>query len=107
MPWIVDDVFVCWECNTRVERTRPCLYEWKARAADNHDWSHTLVLAPSQGVPLDPAADITVEQRLARLEAMLGTLKTKATAERDRVEVRLDEITSGMHRMETLLGQLV
>lgn len=94
-----DSVFVCYECNAHIERTRPWLYEWLGNSEPElkHDWSHALVIVPVVDASPDVEVDVSVGQRLALIEAKL--------------DARFDEfervMIARMSGLEALLGRLV
>lgn len=76
---VIDYSIVCYPCNERVEREKPWLFQRGSFVAlkhggGQHNWSHILVSAPSPEVMTmekDQEKAITVEERIARVEAKL------------------------------------
>ena len=61
-------VFVCWECNARLEEEKPWLYQSEKNTDFNriHDWSHTLVSVPEELPKLNEPTP-SAEEQLALL----------------------------------------
>ncbi|KAK7027264.1 hypothetical protein VNI00_015353 [Paramarasmius palmivorus] len=66
-------ILVCYQCNEYIEERKPWLYARRASTQD-HDWSHTLVLATKpieRDVDLPKEVSVTTEIRLKNLEEQL------------------------------------
>lgn len=89
-------MFICYECNAKVERRKPWLFEHKLHSDPEHfhDWSHTLVLvlAPPNRTDVSGRELVVSSEadRLAHLESRVEALHS----EMSHVRTQLDEVTS-------------
>ncbi|RPD68335.1 hypothetical protein L226DRAFT_346944 [Lentinus tigrinus ALCF2SS1-7] len=85
----IEDSVVCYVCNERMEREKEWLYLRGTSAPNDtsqHNWSHTLVSAPGPEVitaETDQEKAMTVEERMARVEAKLDATNLKLAALED------------------------
>jgi hypothetical protein len=103
--------FVCIQCNTKVERERPWVFERRPNEdfENNHSWAHTLVYIPGPRASATHVA-LSIEERLGRLEGKLEeALKVRegpntTDARLDTLEIRMME---RLHRLETMVERLL
>ncbi|TFY62376.1 hypothetical protein EVG20_g6725 [Dentipellis fragilis] len=88
---------VCLDCNSRVEKEEPWLFERVVSSPEVHNWAHSLVLVHS---PQDEALEVSTEERLQSLEDTLQLLG-------HRIEGVESMITTRFQAMERLVMELV
>ncbi|KAA1470668.1 hypothetical protein DENSPDRAFT_798038 [Dentipellis sp. KUC8613] len=88
---------VCMDCNSRIEKEEPWLFERVVSPPEVHNWAHSLVLVHS---PQDEALEFSTEERLQSLEDTLQSLGL-------RIEGVESMITTRFQAMERLVMELV
>lgn len=115
---------MCYDCNETIESDKPWLYLEAPSKYDIHDWSHTLIMAPSEAIHDNTLNQVALalyhpisltEQHLTRritaLSAdilhVMDTQSAELSRALTRVETKLDgqaaELTRTLGRMETKL----
>jgi len=108
-----DETFLCKECNYKVEKRQPWLFEHKPHSDPErpcpHEWAHILVLVPA---PHDEPTELipTISDLSSRLDDVKSEMATHLTENsriQDRLESRMGEITARMLGLESLLRRLL